>query len=120
MKVAIVLHAEPGTQDAMGRAAHSLIYTKELREKGHDVKLILDGGGTAWVREMSVKEHPLNPLYVEAKDAGSIEAVCKFCIEAFGGTLEDVELEGLPISGDYIDHPSIVTLMEDGYQIITL
>lgn len=38
-KIAIVLHAEPGSHDSLGRAVHSLIYTKELREAGHQVKL---------------------------------------------------------------------------------
>lgn len=120
MKVAIVLHAEPGPKESMGRALHSLLYTKELSEKGHDVKLVFDGGGTAWIREMSLEDHPLNPLYKEAKENGLIEGACKYCIGAFGGEVKDVEAEGLRVLGDFVEHPSIVSLMEDGYQVITL
>lgn len=29
-RVAVMLHAEPGTHDAMGNAAHALLYTEEL------------------------------------------------------------------------------------------
>ena len=31
-KIAIILHAEPGTHDAMDSAAHALLYTKDLSE----------------------------------------------------------------------------------------
>lgn len=39
-KIAIILHTEPGTHDAMGRAFHALLYTRELKDTGHDVHLI--------------------------------------------------------------------------------
>lgn len=120
MKVAIILHAEPGTEDSMGRAAHSLIYTKELKDKGHDVKLIFDGGGTAWIRRMIERDHPLNPLYLEAKERGAIEGVCHFCTTAFGDKIENMNAEGLKLLGDFIEHPSVASFVEDGYQIITL
>lgn len=50
-KIAIILYAEPGTQDFMGRSLYSLLYTKELKEHRHDVLLIFDGGATKWMEE---------------------------------------------------------------------
>ena len=35
-KIAIILHAEPGTHDSLGRALHALLYSKELNEEGHE------------------------------------------------------------------------------------
>ncbi|HBG45695.1 MAG TPA: hypothetical protein DDW94_01740 [Deltaproteobacteria bacterium] len=119
-KIAIILHAEPGTHDAMGRAAHALLYSRDLLEAGMEVKLVFDGGGTRWVTELSREDNPLNALYKEIREAGVISGVCQFCIGAFGGDVEVVKNLGLPVAGEYMGHPSISALIRDGYQIITL
>jgi len=119
-KIAIVLHAEPGTHDSMGRALHSLIYTKELKEAGHQVQLIFDGGGTGWIVELNKEDHKLNPLFKEVRDAGLITGACEFCIGAFEVNKQDVqEAKVTPIS-EYMGHPSIAKLISEGYQVITL
>lgn len=119
-KTAIILHAEPGTQDAMGRAAHALLYTKELKESGADVKLIFDGGGTKWLKELVKADNPLNGLYESVKQTGAITGVCQYCIGAFGGDEKDVKGQGLPVDGEYMGHPSLLSLINGGYRIITL
>lgn len=119
-KTAVILHAEPGTHDAMGRAAHALLYTKELREAGLEVKLIFDGGGTRWVAELSKEDNPLNSLYKSVNESGAIEGVCQYCIGAFGGDAEQVKKSGVTVLGEYMGHPSLSALIREGYQIITL
>ncbi len=119
-KVAVVLHAQPGTHDAMGRALHALLYTQELHERGHDVQLIFDGGGTRWVDEFNKADHPLAPLFRALKQTGVIGAVCEYCVTAFGGDKEAVQQQGLPLAGAYKGHPSVAELIEAGYQVITL
>lgn len=119
-KIAIILHAEPGTHDSMGRAAHALLYTKELKEAGHEAKLIFDGGGTRWVGELSKADNPLNPLFNSVKALGAITGVCEYCIGAFGGDKEETKKKGLPLAGDYMGHPSLVSFINGGYQVITL
>ena len=118
-KIAIILHAEPGTHDALGRALHALMYSKELNEEGHEVQLIFDGGGTKWIEEFS-KGHKMTPLYQSLKSAGIIAGVCDYCVTAFGGEKELVKKENLPLIAEYNGHPSIAKLVADGYQIITL
>lgn len=119
-KIAIVLHAEPGSHDSLGRAVHSLIYTKELREAGHQVKLIFDGGGTGWVPELNKEDHLLHPLFKEIRDAGLIVGVCDFCMGAFGVDKQQVqEAKVSPIS-EYMGHPSVAKLIGEGYQVVTL
>jgi hypothetical protein len=119
-KIAIILHAEPGTHDAMGRAVHALLYTQELSEAGHEVKLIFDGGGTKWVSELFKADHPLAPVFKAVKASGAIAGVCEYCVGAFGGDRGEVEKCGLPLISEYMGHPSIAALIGDGFQVITL
>ena len=119
-KIAIILHAEPGTHDAMGRAAHALLYTRELKEAGHEVRLVFDGGGTKWVGELSKTDHPLSPVFSAVKASGAISGVCEYCVGAFGGDTADIEACGLPLAGDYMGHPSIANIIGEGFQVITL
>ena len=53
-KFAVILLAQPGD---MSRAVHGLLYSKDLREAGHQVQLIFDGAGTTWVREFEKPDH---------------------------------------------------------------
>jgi len=119
-KVAIILHAEPGTHDAMGRAVHALLYTQELNESGHSATLIFDGGGTRWIQEFKKEDNPLAPLYRSVKKEGLISGVCGYCITAFDGDKQVIEDEGLSLISDYKGHPSVAKLISEGYQIITL
>lgn len=119
-KVAVILHAEPGTHDALGRALHALLYSQELKDSGHDVQLLFDGGGTKWIEELANPDHKLRPLYQTLKDSGVISGVCDFCVEAFDGDKSLVESEGLMLINEYQGHPSITKLINEGYQVITL
>ena len=119
-KIAIILHAEPGTHDSMGRALHSLLYTKELNEHGHNVLLIFDGGATKWIAEFKKPDHKLASLYNEIVGSDVILGVCDYCIGAFRGDREEVKKGGIPVLGDYHGHPSLAKLIDEGFQVITL
>ena len=119
-KIAIILHAEPGTHDSMGRAVHSLLYTKELREAGHQVQLIFDGGGTGWVNELNKEDHLLHPLFKEVRDAGLITGACDFCMGAFEVDKQKVKEAKVEAISEYQGHPGVAKLIGDGYQVITL
>ena len=45
-KIAIILQAGAEGHEGMGRLLHSPLYSKELHERGHDVRLVFDGAGT--------------------------------------------------------------------------
>lgn len=119
-KIAIILHAEPGTHDSLGRALHALMYTNELKDDGHDAQLILDGGGTKWMEEFTNPDHKLAPLYDELKSKGAIAGVCDYCVTAFGGEKQLVKDEGLNLVAEYNGHPSIAKFINEGFQVITL
>ncbi|GAA0135242.1 DsrE family protein [Paenibacillus sp. YSY-4.3] len=116
-KVAIFLHA---TENEIGRAIHSLVYTQELHEAGHEVKLIFDGQGVLWISKLEDPSHMVNPLFKAVKKLGVIEA-CGHCASSFNVT-ETVKQADVSFSKD-IDtegHTNIATLVTNGWQIITL
>ena len=51
---------------------HSLLYSKELHERGHDVRLVFDGAGTEWAARLhqpdgDEKIQRLSGLFAEAE-----------------------------------------------------
>lgn len=119
-KIAIILHAEPGTHDSMGRAAHSLVYTKELKDAGHNVQLIFDGGGTGWIVELNKEDNILHPLFIQLRDQGLITGACNSCMGTFEVNKQMVKEAGVPAISEFMGHPSVARLIGQGYQIITL
>lgn len=122
-KVAIVLHAGTESHEGLARALHSLLYTKELSEHGVDVQLIFDGAGTEWIARFGAPDTPqaerLAALFGVLKEQGVTYEVCDFCSGAFG-VQEELRSHGEPLTGKYMDHPSIASLVTDGYQVWVL
>jgi hypothetical protein len=116
-KIAIFVHA---TEDEIGRALHSLVYTQELHEASHQVKLIFDGQGVQWIKRFEDQSHAANPLYKAVKKLGVIE-VCEHCASSFG-VKESTEQSSISFSrdNDKDGHASISTLIGEGFHIITL
>lgn len=115
--IAIFVHA---TEDELGRALHSLVYTQELHDAGHRVKLIFDGQGVLWIRRFEDQSHAANPLYKAVKKLGVIEA-CEHCANSFE-VKESTEQSSISFAHDNAKdgHASISKLIGEGYQIITL
>jgi len=120
-KFAIILQADTDRHEGLARAAHAMLYSKELIENGHKVVLIFDGAGTHWAEELSRPEgkNPLIPQYVQLKKLGMTEVICDFCANAFA-VRKDLTERGLGLVGEYEGHPSFVKLVDEGYQIIIL
>jgi hypothetical protein len=119
MKVAIILQEGTERAESLGRAVHALLYTQEVHQSGGTARLILDGAGTLWFPRFADPEFPYGDLYRAVRDAGLIAGACDYCAGAFG-VKESVAAGGLPLIGQYQGHPSLVTLIKDGYQIVTL
>ncbi|MEX2159705.1 MAG: DsrE family protein [Dehalococcoidia bacterium] len=119
-KIAIVLQAGSDGHEGLARAFHSLVYAKELREHGADVRLIFDGAGTEWLaqfhRSDSEQVRGLGLLFEQLKGQGVVYEVCDYCAGAFG-VKEDLKAQNEPLVAEYMDHPSIAGLVNDGYQI---
>lgn len=120
-KIGIVLQAGTETHEGLARALHALLYTKELVERGREVRLVFDGAGTAWLAAMRKSESDaargLARIFEGLKQAGVTYEVCDYCSGAFH-VREDLQDE--PLSGKYMDHPSIADLVDAGFQVWVL
>lgn len=116
MKVATVVLADTETHEALGRVVNAMVGVLELKEAGDDVQLIFDGGGTRWPPELSQPDHKAHELYTRVED--TVRGACSYCADAFETTdaLRDL---GVPLLDEYKRHPSLRSLMAEGYQILT-
>jgi len=115
-KAAIVILAGTEGHENAGRLVNGLETAKEFAETpGDDVELIFDGAGTQWVPELEDEENDNHELYRAVRDDAS---VCDYCSGAFGVT-DAVDEAGLIRRDDFDGHPSIRSLVDEGYEVIT-
>ena len=113
MKVAIVVLADPGQDESLGRVYNALEAATEFKRSGDDVKLYFDGAGTRWLGELANPSHPANSFYEEAK--GVIGGACSGCAAVFGADKGEngALLEALSSTVSYRD------ILSQGYQVLT-
>ncbi len=116
IKVAVVILADTETHEDMARVHNALLAAKEFKDAKDEFKLIFDGAGTKWVKELSKPDHPFHELFVSLK--GKSTVVCSFCAGAFG-IKESALVSSIPLMGEYEGHPSFRELIAQGYQVIT-
>ncbi|HEY3190250.1 MAG TPA: hypothetical protein VGJ70_22360 [Solirubrobacteraceae bacterium] len=80
-KIAVMLLADTGTAEAMGRMANALTLAKEGKEAGDDVRLVLDGAGTKWAPELANEDHKYHRLFEDVRDE---TGACVYCARAYG------------------------------------
>jgi hypothetical protein len=106
-----------GTESSadLGRAVNAMEATKEFVEEGDDVKLVFDGAGTQWIPELEDEDHDYHDLYADVRD---VVSVCDYCAGSYGveEAVDDADIQRL---ADYEGHPSIRSLVDDDYEIIT-
>lgn len=114
-KIAIIILADSETHGDLGRAVNALLTVKEAKEAGDDVRLIFDGAGASWIGVLADREHRSHALFTAVKC--QITGVCKYCAKAFDATAS-VEAAGVPLLDEYQQHPSLRTLVHDGFQVL--
>ncbi len=97
---------------------HVLFNALDMKAKGYDCRVIIEGAATNLIPELEDKQHPLHTLWKKTLDAGLIYGVCKACAQKMG-TLAAAKELGLPPLDDMHGHPSITGFREQGYEIIT-
>lgn len=113
---AIVILAGTESHSDEGRLVNGLEAAKEFAETdGDEVELIFDGAGTQWVEELEDENHDYHDLYQAVSDNAS---AYDFCAGAFGvdDAMNDADVVRLD---EHEGHPSIRSLVDDGYEIIT-
>ena len=115
-KVALFLFAGP---EAPCRLVHSLIFARDIEDRGGHARIILEGAAPEWLLQLPNPEHRFHSMYVRAKESGVIGAACRACASQAGAT-EAAEQEAIPLVGDAYGHVSLVPYMEDGFRIVTI
>jgi hypothetical protein len=115
-KAAIVILAGTEGHDNVGRLVNGLEAAKEFAETdGDEVEVIFDGAGTEWIPELEDEDSDYHELYLAVRDDA---AVCDFCAGAFG-VGDAVDDAGVVRLDDHDGHPSVRSLVDDDYEIIT-
>ncbi|MEN8199489.1 MAG: cytoplasmic protein [Thermodesulfobacteriota bacterium] len=96
---------------------HVLLNGLALQADGHQCKIIVEGEATSLIPEISKQGHFLNELFVQARDAGLIEGVCRACSMKMQ-VLEDIENSGLPLLDDMSGHPGMAQYIEQNFEIL--
>ena len=120
-KILFVLFSE----DAC-RQNHALLYALDLREKGHEVKLILEGGATRMVSAMHAADSRPGALLRQARDVGILAGACGRA--SSGCASEDptrqvaqlAEAAGVPLLSALGGHASIEPFVREGYELVML
>lgn len=95
---------------------HVLMNALDLREKGHEVKVIFEGRSVVLAPQLADEK---NPLYLKAREAGLIAGVCRGCALQFEVAAE-VERIGLPLLGDMMGHAGMAPYVAEGYQVVSM
>jgi hypothetical protein len=110
---------------------HVLINALDLKEKGHDVALVIEGSSVrltsllsdgAGLEEFKAAKPEMYKMisgaFAQVKDAGLISCVCRACATQLGA-VEAVEAAGLPFCAELKGHPSMARYIAEGYEILT-
>lgn len=97
---------------------HVLLNALDMKAKGHEARIILEGASVKLIPELVKPENFLNGLWKKSLDAGLVEGVCKACSNKLG-TLAAAQEQGLPLLDELSGHPSMATYRDNGFEIIT-
>jgi len=96
---------------------HALLNLMDMRERGYEAIMVIEGTATKQVRELMDEGKPFADLYALAKKEGAIDCVCQGCSSKMG-TLEDAKGQGLKLCKELKGHPSVARYLEAGYEIL--
>lgn len=93
---------------------HALMNAKQLKEAGHEVKVILEGQAVTLPKEL---EEEKNPLYLKLKEDRTIEGVCLACSKVLG-VYDENKAFGLKFLDDMNGHAGMASYVDNDYEIM--
>ncbi len=97
---------------------HVILNALDLKQKGHEVKVIVEGSATKLADQFQNKENPFFDQYNKLQNSGLIDCFCKACSNKMG-SLEMVDKLGFQTCAELMGHPSMGKYIEQGFTIIT-
>jgi len=97
---------------------HVLLNGLDLKARGQEVKIIIEGAACRLIPELGEAGHPFHQIYLKARSEGLIAGVCQACAQKMGG-LDAARAQGLAILEDMSGHAGMARYLLEGYTIIT-
>ena len=97
---------------------HVLLNALDMKAKGYEAKIIVEGAATKLLPELAKADNPLNMLWTKAKSAGLVQGACKACSQKME-TVEAVRSQGLSLLDDMNGHPGMAFYRNQGFEVIT-
>lgn len=97
---------------------HVLLNALDMKERGYEVKIVIEGSATKLVPELANKENPMFGLWEKVGSLGLLEGACKACSNKMG-VLDKIKALKLALLDDISGHPSMAKYMENGFDVIT-
>ncbi len=124
-KIAIVVMGsdpEASAPHSRGRMAHALSTTQALMDAGADVKLLFEGAGVMWLKRFHLRDDKFVQHYGDRFDAvrPAIAGAFDFCSRVRFKVAEHCEALNVPVVGGDKQHSTLLPLLADGYQVITM
>lgn len=94
---------------------HTLLFAKEMKDKGDEVKIIFEGEGVQWAKDFLNEDHP---LHNHAKPLFENIVVCEACASMFN-VLNDIK-DKVTVENALYGHISLRKYLEENYKIIEL
>lgn len=97
---------------------HVILNALDLREKGNQVKVIVEGSATKLIKEFDNIQNPFYKQYRQLIESQLIDCFCKTCSSKMG-VLNIVEKNGFSTCGEMTGHPAMSKYLQLGYSIIS-
>lgn len=97
---------------------HVLLNALDMKEKGFEVKIVMEGSATRLVSDLVKGDVPFANLYSKARAQDLFDCFCQAC-SAKMGVLDVIDSEGLPLRGEMGGHPSLARYIDRGFRVIT-
>ena len=97
---------------------HVLLNALDMKEKGYEAKIIMEGSATALIMALAKDKNPLRTLWEKTKKRGLVEGACRAC-SMKTGSLEAAKAQGLKLLDEMNGHPGMAAYRDAGFEIIT-
>lgn len=97
---------------------HVLLNALDLKAKGHETLIVIEGAATQLLPKLVETDHPLNQLWVRCLNAGLVAGVCRACAQKMDA-IASANAQQLPLLADMNGHPAMSAFMDAGYTIVT-
>ncbi|MBA2862187.1 DsrE family protein [Methanococcus maripaludis] len=92
---------------------HALLFAKEMKEKGDDVKIVFEGEAVKWFNEILKPDHPLKTHVEALKDNFVACEACSHMFDVFTSIKGKIAIEN-----ELHGHVSLRKYLDNGYTVV--